>query len=167
MGYRVCCGHGTSVRTAIQSNSSLRSCTRQMDCWPCSFCVPFVAFFAGDGTTGLRCITPMRNESTTVSNAHERLLLPDASVQGWNFAPRPALNELSLKSCDVHMQDQACMNILVRKLTQLLAPCVHRSAMPYWLAHPGALGLFSVAVIDSSVIPLPVPGRAQTCFWFG
>jgi membrane protein YqaA with SNARE-associated domain len=33
--------------------------------------------------------------------------------------------------------------------------------MPHWLTHLGALGLFSVAVVDSSVIPLPVPGSTD------
>jgi membrane protein YqaA with SNARE-associated domain len=33
--------------------------------------------------------------------------------------------------------------------------------MPRWLTHLGALGLFSVAVVDSSVIPLPLPGSTD------
>jgi membrane protein YqaA with SNARE-associated domain len=33
--------------------------------------------------------------------------------------------------------------------------------VPYWLTHLGALGLFAVAVIDSSVVPLPVPGTTD------
>lgn len=33
--------------------------------------------------------------------------------------------------------------------------------MPYWLTHLGPLGLFAVAVIDSSVIPLPLPGSTD------
>jgi membrane protein YqaA with SNARE-associated domain len=33
--------------------------------------------------------------------------------------------------------------------------------MPHWLTHLGFLGLFSVAVIDSSVIPLPLPGSTD------
>jgi membrane protein YqaA with SNARE-associated domain len=35
------------------------------------------------------------------------------------------------------------------------------SVMPHWLTHLGALGLFSVAVIDSSAIPLPLPGSTD------
>jgi len=35
------------------------------------------------------------------------------------------------------------------------------SVMPHWLTHMGVLGLFSVAVIDSSVIPLPLPGSTD------
>jgi membrane protein YqaA with SNARE-associated domain len=38
---------------------------------------------------------------------------------------------------------------------------VHASLAPHWLTHLGALGLFSVAVIDSSVIPLPLPGSTD------
>jgi len=33
--------------------------------------------------------------------------------------------------------------------------------MPYALTHMGALGLFSIAVVDSSVIPLPLPGSTD------
>jgi membrane protein YqaA with SNARE-associated domain len=35
------------------------------------------------------------------------------------------------------------------------------SSTPHWLVHLGALGLFSVAVVDSSVIPLSLPGSAD------
>ena len=38
---------------------------------------------------------------------------------------------------------------------------VHQSTLPHWLTHLGALGLFSVAVIDSSLIPLPLPGSTD------
>jgi len=37
----------------------------------------------------------------------------------------------------------------------------HHSVIPHWLTHLGALGLFSVAVLDSSVIPLPLPGSTD------
>ena len=33
--------------------------------------------------------------------------------------------------------------------------------MPHWLTHLGALGLFSVAVVDSSPVPLPIPGSTD------
>jgi membrane protein YqaA with SNARE-associated domain len=33
--------------------------------------------------------------------------------------------------------------------------------MPHWLTHLGTLGLFLVAVLDSSVIPLPIPGSTD------
>ena len=33
--------------------------------------------------------------------------------------------------------------------------------MPHWLIHLGVVGVFAVAVIDSSVIPLPVPGSTD------
>ncbi len=38
---------------------------------------------------------------------------------------------------------------------------VHHSLIPHWLTHLGGLGLFSVAVLDSSVIPLPLPGSTD------
>lgn len=37
----------------------------------------------------------------------------------------------------------------------------HRSLMPHWLLRLGASGLFFVAVIDSSVVPLPLPGSTD------
>jgi len=44
---------------------------------------------------------------------------------------------------------------------QSYMPHVHPVLAPHWLTHLGALGLFSVAVIDSSVIPLPLPGSTD------
>jgi len=37
----------------------------------------------------------------------------------------------------------------------------HHSLMPHWLVHLGALGLFAVAIFDSSPIPLPIPGSTD------
>jgi membrane protein YqaA with SNARE-associated domain len=42
---------------------------------------------------------------------------------------------------------------------------MHHSLMPHWLTHLGALGLFSVAVVDSSPIPLPIPGTDLLLLW--
>lgn len=36
-----------------------------------------------------------------------------------------------------------------------------RQLMPQWLMHLGVLGLFSVSVVDSSFIPLPLPGSTD------
>jgi membrane protein YqaA with SNARE-associated domain len=38
---------------------------------------------------------------------------------------------------------------------------VHTLVVPHWLTHLGALGLFSVAAVDSSVVPLPLPGSTD------
>jgi len=38
---------------------------------------------------------------------------------------------------------------------------MHSALVPHWLTHLGALGLLSVAVVDSSVIPLPLPGSTD------
>jgi membrane protein YqaA with SNARE-associated domain len=38
---------------------------------------------------------------------------------------------------------------------------VHRSLLPHWLTHLGGLGLFAVAIFDSSPIPLPLPGSTD------
>jgi membrane protein YqaA with SNARE-associated domain len=53
------------------------------------------------------------------------------------------------------------MRIFVPSPVQTSVPGPHTGLAPYWLTHLGALGLFSVAVIDSSVIPLPLPGSTD------
>ena len=52
-------------------------------------------------------------------------------------------------------------SIFVQSSAQTSAPVPHTGLAPHWLTHLGALGLFSVAVIDSSVIPLPLPGSTD------
>lgn len=37
----------------------------------------------------------------------------------------------------------------------------HHTYLPRWLTHLGPLGLFALAVLDSSVIPLPLPGSTD------
>ncbi|HEY0786404.1 MAG TPA: VTT domain-containing protein [Acidobacteriaceae bacterium] len=43
------------------------------------------------------------------------------------------------------------------------APAAHRrhSPMPRWLLHLGMPGLFFVSIVDSSIIPLPLPGSTD------
>ncbi len=53
------------------------------------------------------------------------------------------------------------MSIFVPQPALLLARPLHHSLMPHWLTHLGALGLFSVAIVDSSPIPLPIPGSTD------
>jgi membrane protein YqaA with SNARE-associated domain len=53
------------------------------------------------------------------------------------------------------------MGISFQQAAQSLALRVKPSLMPRWLTHLGALGLFSVAVVDSSPIPLPLPGSTD------
>jgi len=53
------------------------------------------------------------------------------------------------------------MSFFVRHPALLPAPPLHRALMPHWLTHLGGLGLFSVAVVDSSPIPLPMPGSTD------
>src|SRR5271168_4462242 len=38
---------------------------------------------------------------------------------------------------------------------------VHHSQLPHWLTQLGGLGLFAVAIFDSSPIPLPLPGSTD------
>jgi membrane protein YqaA with SNARE-associated domain len=53
------------------------------------------------------------------------------------------------------------MSVVVRRLANPPASRVHAAPLPHWLTHLGSVGLFSVAVIDSSVIPLPLPGSTD------
>ena len=53
------------------------------------------------------------------------------------------------------------MNIPLPQAGLFPALPVQRSLMPHWLTHLGLLGLFFVAVVDSSVIPLPLPGSTD------
>ena len=53
------------------------------------------------------------------------------------------------------------MSILIQPSVQTRASVPYSAVVPNWLTHLGALGLFSVVVIDSSVIPLPLPGSTD------
>jgi membrane protein YqaA with SNARE-associated domain len=43
----------------------------------------------------------------------------------------------------------------------IFAPIAHRRLLPHWAIHLGVVGLFLVSVLDSSIIPLPVPGTTD------
>src|ERR1700722_16369118 len=53
------------------------------------------------------------------------------------------------------------MSAYFRRPAQSYALSLKPSTMPHWLTHLGLFGLFIVAVIDSSVIPLPIPGSTD------
>ncbi len=53
------------------------------------------------------------------------------------------------------------MSDFVRRPVQSPASSSHATLAPHWLTHLGALGLFFVAAVDSSVIPLPIPGSTD------
>ncbi len=53
------------------------------------------------------------------------------------------------------------MSIPVRQTGLFLAPRIRHAPVPHWLAHLGAPGLFCVAVLDSSAIPIPIPGSTD------
>lgn len=59
------------------------------------------------------------------------------------------------------MQQRDSMNGLIGQSALFLAPTKYSPLMPHWLTHMGALGLFSVAIVDSSPIPLPLPGSTD------
>jgi membrane protein YqaA with SNARE-associated domain len=44
---------------------------------------------------------------------------------------------------------------------KIAAPRVRHSFLPHWLIHLGPPGLFAVAIVDSSIIPLPIPGTTD------
>lgn len=58
-------------------------------------------------------------------------------------------------------EGQSQMSSIIQKSAATAQVHGHHPLMPHWLIHLGALGLFSVAVIDSSVIPLPLPGSTD------
>jgi membrane protein YqaA with SNARE-associated domain len=49
----------------------------------------------------------------------------------------------------------------IRVFDRLLALSAQRTSMPLWLTQLGALGLFPVAIVDSSVFPVTLPGSAD------
>jgi len=53
------------------------------------------------------------------------------------------------------------MSLYTGQAEQLPAPQGHHPLMPQWLMHLGPLGLFSVAVFDSSVVPVTLPGSTD------
>jgi membrane protein YqaA with SNARE-associated domain len=59
------------------------------------------------------------------------------------------------------MQEQLSMNVPIRQSALLFARAKHSPLMPHWLTHLGSLGLFFVAIIDSSPVPLPLPGSTD------
>ena len=54
-----------------------------------------------------------------------------------------------------------CMSTSVTPPVHAAATHLHHSIIPHWLTNLGGLGLFAVAVLDSSVIPLPLPGSTD------
>ncbi len=54
------------------------------------------------------------------------------------------------------------MSIFASPLPQIAVPGMkHASAPPGWLIHFGVLGIFLVAAVDSSIVPLVVPGSTD------
>jgi len=50
--------------------------------------------------------------------------------------------------------------------TPAAVPHPHKSLIPQWLTHLGPLGLFLVAIVDSSPVPLPIPGSTDLLLLF-
>jgi membrane protein YqaA with SNARE-associated domain len=59
------------------------------------------------------------------------------------------------------MHVQVLVSTFAPSPPKLPVPRATHSLAPRWLTHLGPLGLFLVAVVDSSVIPLPIPGSTD------
>lgn len=62
-----------------------------------------------------------------------------------------------LLSCAGGTRLEECVQLSVN----LLTPASHSRLLPHWAVNLGAGGLFLVSVLDSSIIPLPVPGTTD------
>jgi membrane protein YqaA with SNARE-associated domain len=59
------------------------------------------------------------------------------------------------------------MSVLIFQPAKSAAVPLHHTAVPHWLTNLGPLGLFFVAVVDSSPVPLPIPGSTDLLLlWF-
>jgi membrane protein YqaA with SNARE-associated domain len=53
------------------------------------------------------------------------------------------------------------IQVCVKSSVTTLAAPVHHRLLPHWAIHLGVAGLFLVSILDSSIIPLPVPGTTD------
>jgi membrane protein YqaA with SNARE-associated domain len=53
------------------------------------------------------------------------------------------------------------VSFFVPSPAKIAAPHARHSLLPRWLIHLGPPGLFAVAIVDSSIIPLPIPGSTD------
>ena len=58
-------------------------------------------------------------------------------------------------------EPQVASNLLVNIFAAIPAARARRSFLPHWLVRLGPVGLFAVAIVDSSVVPLPIPGSTD------
>ena len=72
-----------------------------------------------------------------------------------------AVFERWFRRFSIQRHRQFSMSILTQTAMQHPVGHIHQPLMPHWLTHLGVLGLFSVAIVDSSVIPLPLPGSTD------
>jgi membrane protein YqaA with SNARE-associated domain len=115
-------------------------------------CVPFVASFVGDGTIGLLYAALARDRSQADCRNNISLQLDQRrSLNG-------DCSELVLFKSE---SGAYCMNLSAQQPAFAPFPSSHHPLAPQWIMHLGVLGLFFIAVIDSSVIPLPLPGSTD------
>lgn len=53
------------------------------------------------------------------------------------------------------------MSIYSLAPSKIASPRARHALLPHWLTHLGMWGLFAVAFVDSSIIPLPIPGSTD------
>jgi membrane protein YqaA with SNARE-associated domain len=59
------------------------------------------------------------------------------------------------------LRDPATASGVQASVALLEQRVAHKHLMPHWLIHLGAVGVFAVSIIDSSVVPLPLPGSTD------
>jgi len=58
-------------------------------------------------------------------------------------------------------RSQVASNFIVNILAAVPATRARHSLLPHWLVRLGPVGLFALAIVDSSIIPLPIPGSTD------
>jgi len=91
----------------------------------------------------------------------------DSSAHRTNLVLAGSDCELSSAMIVRTPRSPAAMETFIKLRTQIAASAMRHAPVPHWLMHWGAWGLFSVAVVDSSVFPLLLPGATDLLLlWF-
>jgi membrane protein YqaA with SNARE-associated domain len=78
----------------------------------------------------------------------------------------PPQSELSSLPRGLELDSRVQLIVSTFAPSSAAVPRQRHSLVPHWLAKLGPLGLFLVAVVDSSVIPLPIPGSTDLLLLF-
>jgi len=83
------------------------------------------------------------------------------------LATRPILVHIAeLRKASQALAGGADTRIAGDHAAQTVGHAGRRAPLPHWLIHLGALGVFGVSILDSSVIPLPLPGSTDVLLLF-